>query len=156
MLLAAWPELTNNGARTLTAQFMAETGGGKYCFNWNLGNVKAGANEPHMYLRNVWECDSQAGAEAQIARSNGLARIATDDEIRTHGWKCPQVVVVFNPPHPQCRFRAYGSLQEGSQRWLNHHKAIARNDSNFITALNAGDIAAVARALRPGPLLYGE
>ena len=27
MLLNVWPELTQNGARTLTAQFMAETGG---------------------------------------------------------------------------------------------------------------------------------
>ena len=35
MLVANWNALTENGARTLTAQFMAETGGGKYCFNWN-------------------------------------------------------------------------------------------------------------------------
>src|SRR5438046_2372829 len=111
---------------------MAETGGGKYCFNWNLGNVKASANEPHMYLRNVWECDSQAGAEAQVARANGLARIATADEIKNHGWKCPHAVVVFDPPHPQCRFRAYSALQDGSQRWLSHHKAIARGMPDFV------------------------
>jgi hypothetical protein len=148
MLQAAWPELTNNGARTLTAQFMAETGGGKYCFNWNLGNVKAGANEPHMYLANVWECDSQDGANAQIARSGGLARIATSDEIRVHGWKCPRVVVVFSPPHPQCRFRAYASLADGAQRWLGHHRRIASRNPNFLAALNVGDVAAVAHALK--------
>ena len=28
MLLPAWPDLNQNGARTLAAQFMAETGGG--------------------------------------------------------------------------------------------------------------------------------
>ena len=98
MLVANWNALTENGARTLTAQFMAETGGGKYCFNWNLGNVKAGANEPHMYLRNVWECASTAGAASQVAKGNGLARIATADEIKKHGWKCPVATVVFEPP----------------------------------------------------------
>jgi hypothetical protein len=148
MLLESWPQLTENGARTLTAQFMAETGGGKYCFNWNLGNVKAGANEPHMYLRGVWECDSQSGAAVQVTRANGLAHIATPDEIKKHGWKCPAAVVVFDPPHPQCRFRAYASLRDGAQRWLGHHQSIARKDPNYINALNAGNIAAVAHALK--------
>ena len=55
MLRTSWPELTENGARTLAAQFMGETGGGRFCFNWNLGNVKAGPNDPHMCLRGVWE-----------------------------------------------------------------------------------------------------
>jgi hypothetical protein len=27
------PALTENGARTLTAQFVGETGGGRFCFN---------------------------------------------------------------------------------------------------------------------------
>jgi hypothetical protein len=150
MLLAAWERLTNNGARTLTAQFMAETGGGRYCFNWNLGNVKSGSNEPHMYLRGVWEVDSPDGAQAQVARANGLAHVATADEIKKHGWALPagKAIAVFDPPHSQCRFRAYDSLQDGSQRWLGHHKAIALRDSNFVTALNAGDIAAVAHALK--------
>jgi len=148
MLVANWNALTENGARTLTAQFMAETGGGKYCFNWNLGNVKAGANEPHMYLRNVWECASAAGAASQVATGNGLARIATADEIKKHGWKCPVATVVFEPPHGQCRFRAYASLQDGAKRWLGHHQRIAAKDAGYVTALNAGDIAAVAHALK--------
>lgn len=148
MLQFAWPELTENGARTLTAQFMAETGNGRYCFNWNLGNVKAGAGDQHMYLANVWECCGQAAADAQVANAGGLARIATADEIKTHGWKCPNVVVVFSPPHAQCRFRAYSSLADGAQRWLGHHKRIAAADANFLTALNAGDVGAVAHALK--------
>lgn len=148
MLLSSWSVLNENGARTLTAQFMAETGSGKFCFNWNLGNVKAGANDPHMYLRNVWECDSRAGAEAQVAKANGLAHIATADEIKAHGWKCPNTVVVFDPPHPQCRFRAYASLQDGAQRWLAHHQRIAKGNAGYVTALNAGDIGSVAHALK--------
>ena len=150
MLLLAWPELTDQGARTLTAQFMAETGGGKYCFNWNLGNVKAGPNEQHMYLRNVWEVDSPAGAQAQVARAKGLAHVATPEEIKKHGWSCPagKAVAVFDPPHPQCRFRAYNSLRDGAQRWLVHHQQIARRNPGFLTALNAANIAAVAHALK--------
>jgi hypothetical protein len=150
MLLRIWPELGQTGARTLAAQFMAETGGGNYCFNWNLGNVKAGSNEPHMYLRGVWEVDSPSGAQGQVARANGLAHIATPAEIAQKGWRCPagMAIVVFEPPHPQCRFRAYSSLEDGAQRWLGHHRRIANTNQNYLPALTRGDIAAVAHALK--------
>jgi peptidoglycan hydrolase-like protein with peptidoglycan-binding domain len=148
MLRENWSALTENGARTLTAQFMAETGGGKYCFNWNLGNVKAGANEPHMYLRNVWECASPGTADALVAKGGGLARIASAEEMKRRGWKCPAATVVFDPPHPQCRFRAYASLRDGAQRWLGHHLRIAGKDSGYVTALNNGNIPTVAHALK--------
>ena len=63
MIIAAWPELTQQGARTLTAQFLHETGEAKYCFNWNLGNVKeVNANKLHNYLIDVWEPLSASGA----------------------------------------------------------------------------------------------
>jgi hypothetical protein len=148
MLLQAWTDLKPDGARTLTAQFMAETGEGRFCFNWNLGNVKSGPDDPHMYLHNVWECDTDAGAQSQVAQSNGLAQIATADDIKKHGWDCVNVVVVFQPPHPQCRFRAYSSLADGAQRWLTHHKGIAQKDAGFLAALNSGNTAAVAHALK--------
>jgi hypothetical protein len=151
MILSSWTQLTNNGARTLTAQFMVETGGGRYCFNWNLGNVKAPSQDvSHMYLRNVWECISKSQGEAQVAGGRGLVRIAMPEEIQKRGWRCTTgaVVVVFDPPHPTSRFRAYGSLQEGAQRWIGHHQKIARANSNYINALNTGDIVAVAKALK--------
>ena len=150
-LLQAWAQLTNNGARTLTAQFMHETGGGKYCFNWNLGNVKEiTGNAPHMYLRNVWEVYGPEQAQALVAQANGLGHVATSEEITQHGWSCPagKAVAVFQPPHPICRFRAYASLAEGAQRWLNNHKSYAQRVPNYVTSLNAGDIAAVARVLK--------
>jgi hypothetical protein len=150
MLAQAWPQLNNAGARTLTAQFMAETGGGKYCFNWNLGNVKAGANEPHMYLRGVWEVSAPAAGQNAVAGAGGLAHIATDAEIKQHGWSHPSgtSVVVFQPPHPQCRFRAYVSLADGAQRWMRHHQSIALRNPTYLASLNAADIAAVAHALK--------
>jgi hypothetical protein len=147
-LLASWAELHSTGARTLAAQFLAETCEGKHCFNWNLGNVKASADEPHMYLQNVWECFSQAAAKAEVQAAGGLARIADADEVRAHGWSCPAATVVYQPPHAMCRFRAYGSLGDGAQLWLQHHQKIAQAKPAFLTALNAGDVAAVAHALK--------
>jgi hypothetical protein len=101
-----------------------------------------------MYLHNVWECDSQSGAEAQVTKAGGLAHIADKDEAKKHGWSCPGAVVVFQPPHAQCRFRAYSSLADGAQRWLGHHQKIAQKNPNFLTALNNGDVDAVAHALK--------
>jgi hypothetical protein len=148
MLLSTWPELNQNGARTLAAQFMAETGGGRFCFNWNLGNVKAGANDPHMYLQNVWECDTAAGAAAQVQKANGLAHIATAQEIKQHGWRCADTVVVFQPPHAQCRFRAYPTLATGAQLWVGRHKKIGTAQVDYLKVINLGDIAAVAHCLK--------
>lgn len=147
MLLVTWPEIHPTGARTLTAQFMAETGGGQSCFNWNLGNVKSGADQPHIYLQNTWECRSKSVADADVANGKGLARIATADEIKKRHWKCPNTVVVFSPPHEQSRFRAYATLQEGAQRWLSLHQRIAKSNSAYLKALQAADVAAAAKAL---------
>ena len=146
----SWPELSENGARTLAAQFMQETGSGKFCFNWNLGNIKAGPNELHMYLRGVWEVDSPARAQDQVTKAAGLAHMATPEEIKAHGWTCPagQAIAVFDPPHPQSRFRAYTSLQDGAQRWVAHHKSTAQKHPEFVTQLNNGDCAAAAKTLK--------
>jgi peptidoglycan hydrolase-like protein with peptidoglycan-binding domain len=151
MLKTEWPALSENGARTLTAQFMGETGGGKYCFNWNLGNVKEPSGRlPHMYLRNVWEVVSQGAAEAQVQAAGGLARIASDAEAKKHGWSHPvgMAVVVFSPPHAACRFRAYANLRDGAQRWLGHHHRIAVQNPSYLDSVNAGDTGAVAHALK--------
>lgn len=149
MLLQAWPALTEQGARTLTAQFMFETTEGVNCYNWNLGNVKAGANDQHMYLRDIWECDSASGAAAQVEQSNGLAHIATPEDLRKHKWwKCDSTIVVFEPPHVQCRFRAYNSLAEGAQRWVGNHQRIAQKKADYLANLNGGNIDAVAQTLK--------
>jgi hypothetical protein len=150
MLRQGWSELNEQGARTLTAQFLHETGGGKYCFNWNLGNVKAkDASVLHMYLRNVWEGLDAGAADATVARSNGLAHIATADEIKAHGWQIPgKTIVVFQPPHDAARFLAYPSLSEGASGWLTRHKGYATAHAEYLGYLNAGDCANVAHALK--------
>lgn len=157
LLRSSWPELTEEGARTLTAQFMTETTDGSHCYNWNLGNVKASSTTVlHMYLRNVWEGLSPSAGQALIDKSNGLARFATADEIKKHGWGVPsgKSVVVFQPPHPAARFRAYTTLSEGAQRWMGLHKAIAAKVGDYLATLNAGDCAGVAKRLADPPVRY--
>jgi hypothetical protein len=149
-LRATWPELGDQGARTLAAQFMAETGGGRFCFNWNVGNIRARPNEPHMYLRNVWEVVSPEGAAGAVAAGHGNARVASSAEIKRHGWACPtgKMVVVFDGHHPHCRFRAYPSLEEGMRGWVGHHRALAKKDPDYLAALNRGDTDSVAHTLK--------
>jgi hypothetical protein len=146
-----WTELEDAGARVLTAQWAHETGFGSSCYNWNLGNIKAtNVSVAHMYLRHVWEHLSQGSADSAVASSGGLAHIATTEELAYYNWpqKSGRVIAVFEPPHPYARFRAYGTLQMGAQKWLEHHQGIARSNTAYLGLLNAGDIAGVAHAMR--------
>jgi hypothetical protein len=148
----AWPELTEQGARTLAAQYMAETDGGRFCFNWNVGNIRARPNEPHVYLERVWEVGSVEGARAEVARAPGLVHIATDAEVRQHGWSCPpgKAILVFEGRHPRCRFRAYRSLADGVKHWTAHLRGLAKKFVVLLFALNQGDTVTVANTLHEG------
>lgn len=144
-----WPALTQNGARTLTAQHMVETGS-QNCWNWNLGNVKApSANVPHMYLMGVWECIKSENAAAEVQK--GDAHLATDQEKTQHAWwQCSpgNTVVVYDPPHSMCRFAAYASLSDGVPGWLSHHQRYAGIFADYLTAVNSGDTARVAHCMK--------
>jgi len=145
VLRAAWPDLTENGVRTLTAQVWLETKGGKSCFNWNIGNQKApDVSMPHIYLRGTWECGSESQVAVWVA-SGG--RVATEEEVKKHGWQCGGTTVVFSPPHEATRFRAFDSLGEGAQRLIDHHRRIAAREATYLADLNGGDAKAVAREL---------
>jgi hypothetical protein len=152
MLLATWPELGPPGARTLAAQFMAETAGGRHCYHWNLGNVKASADQPHYYMPVVWECYSQAEADAYVKKGSGRARIPNESEVKQlgtkYGWKCSNVMVLFTAPHEQCRFRVYSTLKDGAERWLGLHRRIAGSNRDYLRALQSADVAAAAKALK--------
>jgi len=146
-----WPEIGDQGARTLGAQWWHETGAGTHCWNNNLGNVKASnASVVHMYLRGTWEVLGTASAQGSVNSSNGMAHIATEEECRKHGWshKAGQSVVVFDPPHPYARFLAFDTLEEGVTFWVNKHKAIAGRHSEYMNALKTGDTATVAHVLK--------
>lgn len=151
MLKSCWGALNDHGARTLTAQFMGETGSGKHCYNWNLGNKKArDPSVPHMYLKRVWEVKSPGKVHSEVAESGGLGHIADEDECKRRGWYCPpdKLIGVFQPPHRECRFRAYSSLQEGAALWVDHHLRISRGHADYVALLNAANISGVAHVLK--------
>lgn len=158
LLRNSWPELSETGAKVLCAQFMHETGCGKYCFNWNLGNAKAPATVPHMYLQNTWECLPPNKAADAVDWSNGLAHLATAWECSQHGWsaKPGELVVAFKPPHPQSRFRAYASLADGAQHWLGLHQDRAKSHPEYVAALNGGQVAQVAHILKQTGYYTGD
>ena len=144
-LQVAWPALNETGARTMAAQYWTETQGGSNCYDWNFGNRKAWrSDQNHMFLRNVWECFDTAGGDAAIKAANGFARYATSDEINQHGWRCPNRVVVFAPPHTQCKFLAYASMQSAIADWCGYMKS----KDGVLQLLNAGDTAGFAHALK--------
>jgi hypothetical protein len=148
-LRASWPELTEVGARTLASQWAAETAFGKYMYNYNAGNVKATADQPHMYLHGVWEVTTPDGAASAVAAAGNLAHIATEEEKKAHGWRCKdsQAIVVFNPPHSAARFRAYDSLADGLDRYMKMHQKFATKNADYLPAILAGDTDAVAHIL---------
>jgi hypothetical protein len=158
MLRAGWPELNEQGARVLTAQFLHETGGAMYCFSWTLGNMKAkNASVPHMYLRNTWEGFAAHDAQVIVANSDGMAHIPTADEVRARGWRIPgKAVVVFQPPHPTARFRAFPTLADGAKGWMDHHKLVATRFPEYLATANAGNCASVAFMLKKDHYYTGD
>jgi hypothetical protein len=148
-LRASWSDLTELGARTLASQWGAETAFGKYMYNYNAGNVKATADQPHMYLHGVWEVTTPDGAAKAVAAAGNLAHIATDGEKKAHGWRCKdtQAIVVFEPPHAAARFRAYDSLADGLDRYVKMHQKYASKNVDYLPAILAGNTDQVAHIL---------
>lgn len=146
-LMQAWPGLTRQGAQTLAAQSGLETGDFGHCYNWNFGNVKASAAEPHMYLDHVWEgMTPEAFAKAKSGPLGHLVHADTAGQ-GAHPVDGNHVRVIFDAPHPQCRFRAY-SREQGVEAFASTMKAHAAKDPAFLDALNAGDAKAVAHILK--------
>ncbi len=146
-LMQAWPGLTHEGARTLAAQSGLETGDFSHCYNWNFGNVKASAGEPHMYLDHVWEgMTPEAFAKAKAGPLGHLVHADTAGQ-GAHPVDGNHVRVIFDAPHPQCRFRAY-SREQGVEAFASTMKAHAAKDPAFLDALNAGDAKSVAHILK--------
>lgn len=161
MLERNWAELTETGARTLTAQFMHETGEGRSCWNWNLGNVKCKKDEtnvPHHYLKGTWEILSESAGNQLAAESQGLAYIATAEEAKKRGWTAAagKVVAVFEPPHWIARFKSYASLEDGAKRWISHHRGVAGRFPTYIATLNTGDCVTVANLLHRAKYYTGS
>lgn len=86
----------------LLAQWGIETGDGKSCWNFNLGNVKRIQGQPWTWLSNVPEILSHVPADATRHVVLGAGK-----------FKC-----YFDPPNAQTHFRAFATLEEGAPAFV--------------------------------------
>lgn len=113
-LRAAWRDLWGEDPQrksicVLLAQWALETGHGKKCFNYNIGNVKSNPGDGFDYT--FFPCGERL-REDDAERYLGDPRVSV--AWRKDGW----VSLTFQPEHPVCRFRAFTSLAEGARAHL--------------------------------------
>jgi hypothetical protein len=146
-VVAAWSTISTDpcpkeAPAVLWAQYIAETGGSA-CWNFNIGNVKwtPGCGLDFMCLRGVWEGVTQAQASSLIAAGEAHA-----DANASHGVAvgAGRVSVVFEPPHPATRFRAYPDL---ATAMASHLALLAKRFAVAWPAVLAGDVDRFASAL---------
>lgn len=144
----AWPSIeeepcTRPSCSVVYAQYWIETGG-KACYNWNIGNVKHVDRDGFDYycLRGIWEGVPLAQAQRLVATGE-----ASLDPVLSHNTAvgAGKVSVVFNPPHPQTRFRSYASLVDGMEE---HLLFLQKRYATAWTYLLLGDYINVAYALK--------
>lgn len=147
-VIRAWKGVDNgpcakSAVAVLWGQYMIETGGAA-CWNFNVGNCKKVIGDGHDFheLRGVWEGVSPAEAERLIA-SGSAARDNSADHAKAVGKG--RVSVLFQPPHPATRFRAFPDLTSAMQ---DHLKLLARRFAVAWPAVVLGDIHMFAILLR--------
>lgn len=79
---------TRRAIELLAAWWGLETGWGKACHCWNLGNAKSRPGDGRSWT--FFRCNEIIGGK----------------------------VVWFEPPNPGCRFRAFDALEEGAVDWV--------------------------------------
>lgn len=95
----------------VTAHWALETGWGRACYNWDVGNRKAGENEPHCF-RTCGE-ELRADTVGTVAGEPPL-RVVKSYEIAG----IPMVSVLADPDHPMCRFASFDTLDAGVEDYL--------------------------------------
>ncbi len=119
-LVIAWRALfgvapARKSILVLLAQSALETGRWKSCHAWNLGNFKSRPGDGRSWT--FYRCNEILNGKIE--------------------W--------FNPPHPQCRFRAFQSLQEGAVDYLG---SMRRNFASAWPAVLSGDPRAFVCSLK--------
>lgn len=140
---AAWGGQPSFGALTLAISHSAlECGYWKSCWNFNIGNSKAGDS----WTGGV--CFFECGEEFPIARARALAADPTRHVriVREYTAKsgAPMASIVASPPDPICRFRAFTSLEAGVR---DHLAMLRQNFPRSWSALQTGSVSAYAGQL---------
>lgn len=143
------PELGRESLLLLTAQSSHETDAWRSCWNFSLGNEKANPGWAGAYCYRY--CDerlSPSGLRVAMA-SKSPRRDGNGDNLRVGATGTDGLTrVEFWPPHPQCRFRAFASLDEAAAAWLRLLRLprYARAWGSLVAA----DLDAFARDLHAG------
>jgi hypothetical protein len=122
----------------LLAQWALETGRGKSCFNYNLGNVKS--REGDGYDFTFFSTTENLPLEAaQRWLDSG------DRRVRILSKGTAVACILFLPDHPGCRFRSFSTLAEGGIDYL---KLLHSRFSAAWPAVLLGDARCFARELK--------
>ena len=135
--------LTRPAVDLLLAQWALETGRGRACYSWNLGNVKSTP---------AWQGDhcerycNELLTEQQARDAHSRATLTPDGtlDVILGGVVGGKRIVNFYPPNPASRFRAFHTLEEGA---LDYLSILADRFASAWRYLEAGDAAGFAAAL---------
>lgn len=101
-------------------QWVLETGWGKSCWDWNIGNFRSRDGDGRDWC--LYECDERvtaAQATAYVAKAGiRLDGSGLPDAKITSYNKDKTVTVYFWPDNPMCRFRAFSSIESGVLDYL--------------------------------------
>jgi hypothetical protein len=97
---------SHKAVAVLLGQYALETGNGKSCYNWNLGNIKAGTEYDGLYT-----CIRLNERLKQADGSYAYVWFSPEGEERPKG----NVIKSYDVPpgHPQTRMRAHETLADG-------------------------------------------
>lgn len=117
-LKKASPDLSKDALSVLIAHWALETGRGKKCIAYNIGNIKCPDEHKSNYCYFVtFERLSSREAADYVAKST-----EENHAVITVSLPSGNCLVTFYPNHPACRFCAYETLDEGVADYLLHLK----------------------------------
>lgn len=108
------PELPRKGICVLMAQWALETGRGRSCMNYNLGNIKAPLSKDHCYFPTYERLTREQGDDLLLHSTP--AHPVKMLRILPSGF----MLVRIEPDHPGCRFLAFDTLREGAESYIAH------------------------------------
>lgn len=162
-LLVEWPEATKEGSGVLYSQFAGETGDGKFCWNWNLGNVKAPntanqhADIDYVSLVGVWEGfsfkdENHDGFINEQDRVMFIARMVQTgywredmDQSHQSAVGASRVSLIATQKNAAAWFLAFDSLNDGMHRYVQDRKY--GHWASTWPFIEAGDVRGYAQAL---------
>ncbi len=121
------------------AQWALESGWGKSCHCWNLGNVKSREGDGYDYC--YFACNEilpTKQAHNMAAAAPETAKVTSD---RADG----KSIIWFYPKHPGCRFRAFDTLLDGA---TDHVSLLFRRFHLSWEGVEQGDPALFAHLLK--------